>query len=955
VSDHPGVTPEQWQRIKELFGAALEQPSEQRVAFLDQACRPGESAIRAEVEGLLAQHRESDSGFQSPTVLLGPRRERDLLAPGQVVAHYTIIRELGRGGMATVYLADDLKHHRKVAIKVLHAELAATLGPERFLREIETTANLRHPHILPLFDSGAAGGFLFYVMPFVDGESLRDRLGREKQLSLDDALHIAREVADALDHAHGQGIVHRDIKPQNILLSGGHAVVTDFGIARPRDGGREQLTETGLAVGTAAYMSPEQATGQRELDGRSDVYSLGCVLYEMLAGELPYSRATPQAIMARVLTERPRPIHPIRPEIPAALDAVIAKALAMSPADRYSSAPDLADAMESAAHSSAPVRVPEKPARRDRRFVIQALSRRPLFAILALGILIGGGALFAWRNTREDSATAGAKLLAVLPFESLGDSTDAYFADGIMDEIRGRLSSVPGLQVIARASAMSYKNTTKTPQQIAEELGVRYLLTATVRWGRAAGVPRRVHISPELVQVVGGRAPTTKWQEPFDIAVTDPFQAYADVASRVAEALGVALGDSTRRALAEAPTQSASAYDAYLKGEEESQSLAASDPATLRHAATYYAQAVRLDTMFVRAWAQLSRVHSLLYLNSMPTPEEAEKARRAAERALAVGPNRAEGHLALGVYYHWVAKDNPRALAELLRGQQLAPGNADLLTATGLVEQSVGQWDSALMHYERARRLDPRSVITAGQLAIGLLLARRYPEAIAATERALALAPSNLDLIENRVMIALAQGSVAEARRIITAVPTEVDPTALTVQFAWSWDLYWILNETQQERLVQLQPDAFDGNRSVWAIVLAQTFWLQHDPSRARAYADSARVGLEAQVHDNPDEPQSHVLLGLALAYLGRKADAVREGNRGAALMPIEKDAWFGAYLQHQLARIYIAVDEPDKAVDQLEPLLKIPYYLSPGWLKVDPNFDPLRTNPRFQKLVAES
>ena len=259
---------------------------------------------------------------------------------------YHLERELGQGGMATVYLADDLKHRRKVALKVLKPDLAATLGAERFLREIELCARLTHPHVLPLHDYGNAGGFLYYVMPYVEGESLRDRLTREKQLPLDDALRITREVADALAYAHAQGVIHRDVKPENVLLQSGHAVVADFGIARAVSAaGGTRLTETGLAVGTPAYMSPEQAAGETDIDARSDLYSLGCVLYEMLTGETPYTGPTPQAILAKKLTEPLPHVSVVRDTVPAAVEAALATALAKTPADRYATAQQFATAL----------------------------------------------------------------------------------------------------------------------------------------------------------------------------------------------------------------------------------------------------------------------------------------------------------------------------------------------------------------------------------------------------------------------------------------------------------------------------------------------------------------------------------------------------------------------------------------------------------------------------------
>ncbi len=296
---------------------------------------------------------------------------------------YAIERELGHGGMATVYLAEDLRHHRIVAIKVLKPELGASLGAERFLREIETTAQLTHPHILPLLDSGSAAGLLFYVMPFVEGESLRDRLDREKQLPLEDALQIAREVADALSYAHGHGVIHRDIKPENILLESGHAVVADFGIARAVSAaGGERLTETGLAVGTPAYMSPEQAGGQPDLDGRSDLYSLGCVLYEMLGGEPPYIGLTPQIIVAKKLSEPVPQISVIRETVPPGIETVLGKALARTPADRYRTMEDFLRALAGAAEREPPSAV--RPARRHR-----AVAAAGLILVLALATAAG--------------------------------------------------------------------------------------------------------------------------------------------------------------------------------------------------------------------------------------------------------------------------------------------------------------------------------------------------------------------------------------------------------------------------------------------------------------------------------------------------------------------------------------------------------------------------------------
>jgi tetratricopeptide (TPR) repeat protein len=287
-------------------------------------------------------------------------------------------------------------------------------------------------------------------------------------------------------------------------------------------------------------------------------------------------------------------------------------------------------------------------------------------------------------------------------------------------------------------------------------------------------------------------------------------------------------------------------------------------------------------------------------------------------------------------------------------GLAASPENAALLTNAALAEQSLGRWDAAVKHLERARTLDPRSAPTARRLTHTLLRLRRYPKALAAADRGLAVSPGNLDLIENKAMVYLARGDLEGARAAIRAAPAEVEPTALVSFFGNYWDLYWVLEDAQQQLLLRLPLSAYDDDRGTWGIVRAQTHHLRGDRAQARVFADSARVGFEETLRATPDDPQRQVLLGLAMAYLGRKAEAVKAGERGVALLPMSEDGYVGPYFQHQLVRIYLLVGEPEKALDRLEPLLKIPYYLSPGWLRIDPTFDPLRKHPRFQRLAAE-
>ena len=872
-----------------------------------------------------------------------------------LAAQYILERELGRGGMATVYLARDLHHDRHVALKVLHHDLAATLGPQRFEREIKLVARLQHPHILPVLDSGevrgdnAAGSQLWFTMPYVEGESLRDRLRREKQLPLEEALRITAETARALDYAHRHGVIHRDIKPENILLSrDGDALVADFGIARALGGAEqrgagtdEKLTETGISLGTPAYMSPEQAAGERTIDGRSDVYSLACVLYEMLAGEPPFTGPTAQAIIARRFSgEMPR-LRVVRPSVPETVERALLRALAPLPADRFITAGQFGQVIAGASSADAAppldtVAVGKRP--------------RPAWAFLALAILLLAVALFAWQRTRLAKRISGPRVLAVLPFENQGAPEDEYFADGVTDAVRGKLTGLPRLRVIARSSSNQYKKTRKSPEEIGRELGVQYLLTGTVRWDKSAQGPSRVEVNPELVQVATS---STQWQQPFDATLSDVFQVQTDIASRVVQALDVALGQGERRAIAAPPTANLAAYDAFLRGEELSNAVSLFEPLKTRQAVPHYQRAVKLDSAFVLAWGQLSRALSLLYYNAASDRREAAAAWVAAERALALAPDRPEGRFAMGDYYINVPRDAGRALEQYVMGQRLSPDNAELLTAAARAQQSLGRWEEALASITRAQIIDPRSSLTAWRKGQALMYLRRYPEALAAIDHGLTLFPSSLTLLQQKAMVYLAQGDLSGARAVIRSAPRDIAPETLVALMGEYWFLFWVLDEAQQRLLLQLTPSAFENNRGAWALVLAQTYAMRGDQPRSRAYADSARQDIQKQLEGAPDDALLHVVLGLALAYSGRTREALREGERGTALTPLSKDGYNGPYLQHQLVRIYLLAGEHEKALDQLEPLLKIPYYLSPGWLRIDPTLASLRGNPRFERLLA--
>ena len=868
-----------------------------------------------------------------------------------LAASYTFERELGRGGMATVFLAQDLRHERPVAFKVLHPDLAHALGPERFQREIRLAARLQHPHILTVHDSGEAAGQLWFTMPFVEGESLRDRLRRERQLSVDDAIRVAREAAQALQYAHEHGVVHRDIKPENLLLTrDGNTLVADFGIARALGAAEndEKLTNTGLVVGTPAYMSPEQAAGDKTLDARTDVYSLASVLYELLVGEPPFAAPTMQGMMVKRLTEPPPSARVNRPSVPESVDLAIRKALAPVAADRFASAAEFSRAlmpagatMPIAAALPAPAPVATTVSRRAPEHRYRAV------AVLAIGFLLGIGVLFAWRRGHPEAAPGGdERRIAVLPFQNLGDSADAYFADGITDAVRGKLTALPSMRVTGSNSSAQYRGTTKTPREIGRELGVDYLLVGKVRWAKRKDGASRVQVSPELIDVATADA---KWQQPFDASLTDVFQVQADIAGRVAQALDVAIGARQQQVLENRPTRNLAAYDAYLKG--QAQRALGNAPAALREAGKYFEQAVALDSGFVAAWAALSFANSLLYSNATPSPRVADRARSAAERALALDSQTPLGYWALGSYHRLVTSAHARAAEQYTKGLALAPNDVELLRSVGLSEQELGRWEDAVEHFQRGRSLDPRSAALTNVLGWALLWLRRYDEAMEAADAAAALQPSNLSLIETKSMVRLARGDLAAARAVLVQPPADVDLPTFAAYVATYWDLYWVLDDEQRALLKRLTPASFDGDAGSWGLALAGAYEVEGNRRRAAAYGDSARAAFEQQLYAAPENAQLHVLLGVALAYAGRKDAAIREGERAVAQESSQTQQ--GKYFQHQLARIYILTGEPEKALDRLEPLLQKPYYLSPGWLSIDPTFAPLRGNPRFERLIS--
>ncbi len=881
------------------------------------------------------------------------------LAAGTRLGAYEILSPLGSGGMGEVYRARDSKLDRDVAIKVLPEAVAN--DPEalaRFEREAKAVAALSHPNILAIHDFGRQGSIAYAVTELLQGETLRSRIDAGP-IPPRQAIDYGLQIAKGLSAAHERGIVHRDLKPENVFVTkDGHVKILDFGIAKrldPAVAGKETSAPTGsgqtapgTVMGTLGYMSPEQIKGQ-PIDHRTDIFSFGAMLFEMLSGARAFKRDTSAETIVAILTQEPPELTGSGRNIAPAFDHVVRHCLEKDPGNRFQSAKDVSFALGEASGATTlttgvyPVAV--APSSR-------AKKAASLIALIVVAAALGVIFLARRPHRGAGGVAGGAKRIAVLPFENLGAAEDDYFADGMSDEVRGKLTSLSGVQVIARGSSTPYKKTTKTPKQIAEELHVEYLLTATVR-SETSGGTRRVHVSPELVDVSQPDAPTSKWQQRFDAALTDVFQVQSDIASQVAQALGVALGASEEKQLAERPTKSLPAYEAFLKGEEVSAAVAKSDPPSLRKALGFYDEAVTLDPGFALAWSRVASAACLLYSNSTPSPEMAERGRQAAEKAITLAPKDPQSFRGMSNYKRLVLGDLRGAQEVILKARDLAPENPDIIRSLGVIEISLDHMDAALEQLRKAERLDPRSVSVQNWKVFALLSLRRYSEARQAVDAGLALSPDNLSLIENRAQTYLGEGDLLRARSYLAALPDSIDPTELVAYLANYQDLGWVLTEEQKDFLLRLTPAAFDDDRGTWAMCLTQIFWWRGDVAAARKYAEETRKTAEEQLRATPNDPGRHAVLGLALAYLGRGDDAIREAKRALELSPVEKDLALGSYWLHQLVRVYILAGQPEKAIDSLERLLKIHYYVSPAWLTIDPNFDPLRGNPRFQKLVA--
>jgi TolB-like protein/Tfp pilus assembly protein PilF/tRNA A-37 threonylcarbamoyl transferase component Bud32 len=873
--------------------------------------------------------------------------------------------ELGRGAMGVTYRATDTSLQRKVALKIIKIDIAERSADarERFVREARAAAAFRHEHIATVYQFGMRleTGQYFYAMELIEGETLEERVRRAGPLDARTTIGIAQQVASALAAAEKHGLVHRDLKPANLMLinaddaeamgsdqarfkrsriralgkSGIPVVkIIDFGLAKAFHTAtdRKSLTQ-GRFVGTPAFASPEQFE-HSALDVRSDIYSLGETLWFALTGKTPFAGRTLSEIhraqKSDVLpTEQLKAAH-----VPHRLKSLIESMLAFEPASRPGTG-ELAARLKRCSPEASGVR-----------------RTRAALAVAAI-VVLGLVARFVFPPPGIQNPPlnpAPEKSIAVLPFENLSDEkANAYFADGIQDEILTRLSKIADLKVISRTSTLQYQSRPANLRQIAKQLGV-----ATILEGSVQKIADQVRVN---VQLMNAQTDSHLWAQTYDQKLTDIFSVESEIAKRIAESLQAKLTGSEEQALALKPTNNPEAYDAYLRGlaiEARSPNLEFS--AVIAKASDSYERAVQLDPNFAVAWARLSRVNSLLYFGHPAETARRDTAKNALENAQKLTPNSPDTLISLGYYQYRVLSDYEAAEATFARVGKTLPGSAEAPIALGLVTRREGHWDQSVAYFEQALALDPRNEEVVMDAAWTYSILRQFVTALKLYDRALDITPNNPGTMAEKAAIYQAEGNLPEAARLLSQISAE-NPSALPAKLD---QLRLERNYGEAIRLMQASANRFVS----WQVWLALFQLLNGDVAAAKATAEAARNAFDQLYRDQPNSVPAAdaAALSLADAVMGEKDLALKEAERAIMLYPSAKDAVNGPALEENLALVQTMLGEKRLAISTLTQLLQTPYRtfvysaapITPALLRLDPIWDPLRSDPAFHKLCEE-
>ena len=892
---------------------------------------------------------------------------------GKTLAHYEILSSLGRGGMGEVYLARDTKLGRKVALKLLPEELKTDAGRRaRFEREAQTVAALNHPHVVTLHAVEEADDQPFLVMEFVDGQTLDEVIGGEG-LPLTRFFDLALTLTDAVAAAHAKGITHRDLKPRNVMIDKqGRLKVLDFGLAKlleePVEHASDEtiaadagMTREGTIVGTAAYMSPEQAEG-KPVDSRSDVFSLGVLLYQMITGQQPFKGDTQMSTLTAVLRDDPQPVIEIRPDLPRQLARIIRRCLEKEPDRRYESARGirydlqiLREEMDSGEHEkldlgSAPAQpTAGAPSRRVAPWIIGA----SVLALLSVGTVWLVGRDSQPSNSLKTMAqTAAAEpTIVVFPFENQGPPEDAYFAAGITDEIVTSLTGVDGLRVLSRTSSQHYDRTGKTMQQIATDLGVDYVLEGSVRWQRQDGGASRVRVTPQLVNAATDEQ---VWAERYDRTMDEIFTVQSEIADEVVRSLGVTLAVSTGAPAVSAPTQDMTAYHAYLRG-KEILDISRFDAASWTLAIDMLEKAVARDPGFHQAWVALAKANAgLCHFGWDRTEERLARAKVAVDRARTLDPDSPSTHFAQGIYYYWGMKDYERALTALREANRLRPDDTDVLEATAYVLRRQESYAEAAALLERVAEQLPQNSAIAMHVAETLAIVERYDDAMAWSEQAVEYGPDQAMNYTQGAWIGVQAGRHEESRRYLAEIPPHSDHEVDLQLFRSCLELRdYVAALRHAAALPEFLEAQYVASSQDLAAGLVHR--AMDRPDLARRDFTRAEAVFAAKVAENPEAGNRRAAHAVALAGMGRHEEALAEIQRSFELFPASKDPWIATWRLRDLVFIQILSGQPEAAVQTLADLLaRQTDVISAAILRNSPYFDDLRDRDDFQRLLAD-
>ena len=875
---------------------------------------------------------------------------------------YELLEEVGRGGQGVVFRARQKSLNRTVALKVISlGQWASEAHLKRFRREAEAAASLDHAGIVPIYEVGERDGSCYFSMKFVEGGQL-DEVVRRKPTSVRQAAELIAKVARTVHYAHEHGILHRDIKPGNILLDkNGEPHLTDFGLARLLDA-QSSVTRTIDVLGTPSYMAPEQAAGETtKLSKATDVYGLGAVLYQLFTGQPPFAGGTTYETIRLLRDTEPRQPRLLNPKIDRDLSTICLKCLEKDPQRRYSSALALAEDID---HWLKHEPIQAKPSglfTHGRKWVRRNPSTTVLVTLLVA--LAVGLSISVWKHK---PAVVIPKSVAVLPFENLSDDpNNAYFADGIQEEILTRLASISDLKVISRSSTQRYQSKPGNLANIAKQLGVANIVEGSVQ--KAAD---QVRVN---VQLINAQTDSHLWAETYDRKLTDVLGIESEVAKRIAESLQAKLTGREEQALAARPTNNPEAYDAYLRGLAfDTRNYFTSGTVDLMmKTKDSYERAVHLDPNFATAWARLSRVESKIYLNAADITPAAhaalgDAAKHALENAQKLAPNSAETLLALGYYQYWVLHDYGAAKTTFGRVSKMLPGNSEAPMGVATVARREAHWDESIAYFEQALALDPRNVDLLNRATMAYANFRQFPAALKLCDRVLDITPNDPDVMATKACIYQAEGNLPEAAKLLSGINEQTpNPTTFGRKIN---QLQYERNYGEAIRLLQARLTQFqyttEGAKRNDQGALAYTQLLAGDTAGAKVTAKQALNTLE-QLKDQPNDLSlAFHMVGLSQVYslMGEKDSALKAAKRAVMLIPRAKDPLGGPFFEENLAVIQTDCGESDRAISILAQLLQTSYTslfyspasITPALLRLDPIWDPLRADPAFQKLCEE-